>query len=88
MQTYIMIPTPMSKVKCKISIEGMLFFKINNISAVDNAFIRGKDIILKKGYIPHFVISKTKETNPKVDTKVLKKTAMDVPNMPQWIENV
>ena len=82
-----MIPTPISKVKCQISIKGMLFFKINNISTINNAFIKGKAIILKKDCIPHFVIFKTIKANPKVDTKALKNTAMDVPNIPQWIEN-
>lgn len=80
-----MIPTPTSKTNCQISVKEILFFRINNISTIKNASIKGKIIILEKDCIPHFVIFKTIKVNPKVDTKVLKNTAMEVPNIFQCV---
>ena len=82
-----MIPVPIYKMNCQIPVKGLLFFRINNISIINEALINGKMIVLKKDGISHFVTFKTIKPNPKVDTKVLKNTAIEVPNIPQLIES-
>jgi len=81
----IKIPMPTSEKKPKNPLVLMLIFIANIDMIIIIPFIKGRAIVLLKFLIPHLVILIALKLNPILDTKMLKKTTIYVPNIPHLI---
>ena len=81
----IKIPMPTSERKPKNPLVLMLIFKANIDMTIIIPFTKGRAIVLPKFLIPHLVILIALKLNPRLDTKMLKNTTIDAPNIPHLI---